>query len=171
MEFFIAIEFMKGTAGKIAATVFVGLGIVVFTIALTDPGWAQNKSRAAPPAAPARVSGARTTNLAMLPPKTATAAAIAPYILRDTDTDSPGTNNVTRIVTITAAVGGTPPIVLQWEVDHGSGFEFIAGATNATFRIGNAQVADSGLYTLFATNAAGHLHTTSVPLIVTEVED
>jgi hypothetical protein len=91
--------------------------------------------------------------------------------VKDTATDSPGTNNVTRIVTITAEVGGSAPLVLQWQVDHGHGFESIAGATNPVFRIGNAQIADSGLYSLFATNAAGQLHTTPVPLVVIEVED
>ena len=98
-------------------------------------------------------------------------APVAPYIVKDTDNDSPGTNIVTRIVTLTAEVGGTPPIALQWKVDRGNGFEEIAGATNATYRIGNAQVVDSGLYTLFATNSAGAIQTTPVPLKVTEGED
>ena len=34
---------------------------------------------------------------------------IAPFIIRDTATDSPGTNIVTRLVTLTAQVGGSPP--------------------------------------------------------------
>jgi hypothetical protein len=100
-----------------------------------------------------------------------TVRSVAPFIVRDTSSDSPGTNNVTRIVTITAKVGGSPPPARQWKVDHGHGFETIAGATNEIFRIGNAQPADSGLYSLFATNAAGQIHTTQVPLVVIEVED
>lgn len=95
----------------------------------------------------------------------------APFIIQDTDTDSPGTNIVTRIVTITAKVAGTPPVARQWKVDHGRGFVAIPGATNATFRIGNAQVSDSGLYALFATNSFGGTNTTPVPLIVIEGVD
>lgn len=97
--------------------------------------------------------------------------SVAPFIVRDTSTDSPGTNIVTRIVTITAEVGGSLPIALQWKVDKGNGFVEIPGATNVTFRIGNAQVVDSGYYSLFATNSAGGTNTAPVPLIVTEGED
>jgi hypothetical protein len=99
------------------------------------------------------------------------AGGTAPFIVQDTDTDSPGTNIVTRIVTITAKVAGTPPVARQWKVDHGRGFVTIPGATNATFRIGNAQVSDSGLYSLFATNSFGGTNTTPVPLIVIEGVD
>jgi len=97
--------------------------------------------------------------------------SIAPFIVRDTSSDSPGTNIVTRIVTITAEVDGTQPVGLQWKVDKGYGFVAIPGATNASFRIGNAQVADSGLYSLFASNSVGNTNTTPVPLIVIEGED
>src|SRR5580658_10083134 len=75
--------------------------------------------------------------------------AVAPYIVQDTDNDSPGTNIVTRIVTFTAEIGGTPLPALQWKVDKGAGFVNVAGATKTTLRIGNAQVSDSGLYALF----------------------
>jgi hypothetical protein len=95
----------------------------------------------------------------------------APFIIKDTDNDSPGTNIVTRIVTIKAEIGGTPPFALQWKVDRGHGFESIPGATNATYRIGNAQVSDAGLYSLFATNDFGHISTTPAPLIVSEGVD
>lgn len=91
--------------------------------------------------------------------------------MEDTETDSPGTNMVTRIVTFKAQVGGTPAPLLQWKVDHGKGFEAIAGATRSTYRISNAQVTDSGSYSLFATNSAGNISTTSVPLYITEGED
>jgi hypothetical protein len=97
--------------------------------------------------------------------------AVAPFIVRDTDNDSPGTNIVTRIVTFSAEVGGAPPPVLQWKVDKGNGFVDVAGATRASFRIGNAQVSDSGFYSLFATNSAGGTHTTPQQLSVTEGED
>src|SRR5207247_1485031 len=45
-----------------------------------------------------------------------------PFIRTDTATDSPGTNLVTRVVTLRAEMGGTPPLVLQWKVDKGAGF-------------------------------------------------
>jgi hypothetical protein len=93
-------------------------------------------------------------------------AGAAPFILQDTDNDSPGSNFVTRIVTITAAIGGTPPLALQWKINRGSGFEPIADATNAIYRIGNAQPEHNGYYALFATNLVGHIHTTPVRLIV-----
>lgn len=98
-------------------------------------------------------------------------SSVPPHIEKDTTSDSPGTNRVTRIVTFEAEVSGTPPPALQWKVDKGNGFVVIAGATNATYRIGNAQVSDTGHYALFATNSAGHVLTTPVPLIVTEGED
>lgn len=94
-----------------------------------------------------------------------------PFVAKDTDNDSPGTNIVTRSVTIRAEIGGTPPVALQWKLDRGHGFEDIPGATNATYRIGNAQVSDAGFYSLFATNAFGHVNTTPVPLIVSEGVD
>jgi hypothetical protein len=118
---------------------FAGLGMVGLFLTLTQPAHAQNSDR-----------------------------SIAPFIVKDTDNDSPGTNIVTRIVTLKAEVGGTPPLSLQWKLDKGHGFEDIPGATNATYRIGNAQVSDAGFYSLFATNAAGHINTTPVPLIVSE---
>ncbi|HTR42188.1 MAG TPA: immunoglobulin domain-containing protein [Pseudomonadales bacterium] len=97
--------------------------------------------------------------------------AVAPFIVQDTENDSPGTNIVTRIVTFSAEIGGTPPPALQWKVDKGNGFEVIGGATNAIYRIGNAQVSDSGFYSLFATNSAGGIHTAQQQLVVTEGED
>ena len=98
--------------------------------------------------------------------------AAAPFIITDTTTDSPGTNLVTRVVTLTATIGGTPPIFLQWKVDKGSGFVAVsASSTNSVFTISNAQVADTGLYALFATNCAGSIKTTPVPLVVIEGVD
>ena len=121
---------------------FAGVGLVALIFALNHPAHAQNNIR-----------------------------PTAPYIVKDTDNDSPGTNIVTRVVTIKAEVGGTPPVALQWKLDKGHGFEDIPGATNATYRIGNAQISDAGFYSLFATNAAGHINTTPVPLIVSEGTD
>ena len=133
---------MKITFNKIITAVFTGLGLAALITALADTGRAQNQGD-----------------------------SVAPYIVKDTDNDSPGTNIVTRIVTIKAEIGGTPPFALQWKVNRGNGFESIPDATNATYRIGNAQALDSGLYSLFATNDFGHISTTPAPLIVTEGED
>lgn len=124
---------------KIINIFFASLGMVALILMFTHPAHAQNSDR-----------------------------PIAPYIVKDTDNDSPGTNMVTRVVTIKAEIGGTPPIALQWKLDKGHGFEDIPGATNATYRIGNAQVSDAGFYSLFATNAAGRINTTPMPLIVSE---
>jgi hypothetical protein len=95
----------------------------------------------------------------------------APFIIKDTDNDSPGTNIVTRIVTFKAEIGGTQPLQLQWQVDKGNGFVDIPGATNALYRIGNAQVEHNGFYLLTATNSLGGLRTTPQQLIVSEGVD
>jgi hypothetical protein len=79
---------------------------------------------------------------------------------------------VTRVVTLTATIGGTTPIFLQWKVDKGSGFVAVsASSTNSVFTISKAQVADTGVYALFATNCAGSIKTTPVPLVVIEGVD
>ena len=132
----------KISFNRIIPALFIGLVIVALVVVSVIAGRAQDKGESA-----------------------------GPYIVKDTENDSPGTNIVTRIVTLTAEVGGEPAPALQWKVDKGSGFEDIAGATNQIYRIGNAQVVDSGLYALFATNSAGAIQTTPVPLIVTEGED
>jgi hypothetical protein len=97
---------------------------------------------------------------------------VAPFIVADTTSDSPGTNLETRVVMFSAVVGGTPPIFRQWQVDHGTGFVPVSpAATNDGFRISNAHVTDTGRYALFATNAAGSLRTTPVPLVIVDAED
>jgi len=162
---------MKIATNKTITVVLVGLGILVLIIALTYPGLAQPKIQPAAQTADTKEPVAKIENAGQTPATVPPSVAGDPFIVKDTDNDSPGTNIVTRVVTITAEIGGNAPISLQWKVDKGNGFEDIPGATNAIFRIGNAQVVDSGLYSLFATNSAGHLNTTPVPLIVTEGED
>jgi hypothetical protein len=163
---------MKITPNNIVAIVFSALGIVGLIMAISDPGRAQNKYQTtAAPAADRTVAAAAFSNDAQAAATSPPVASVAPFIVDDTETDSPGTNMVTRIVTFKAQVGGTPPPRLQWKVDHGKGFEAIAGATRATYRIGNAQVTDSGSYSLFATNSAGSISSTPVPLYITEGED
>lgn len=118
------------------------------------------------PAAEHSAIGSTPTNLLSIAP-----AFVAPFILQDTVNDSPGTNIVTRIVTFTAAIGGTPVPALQWKIDKGTGFVNIVGATNENLRIGNAQVLDSGSYALFATNSAGGIHTTPQSIAIIEGVD
>jgi hypothetical protein len=162
---------MKITANKMMPPVFAGLGIAVLIVASINPGHAQNQVQPAAPIVDGSKLVSPTASAVTTSPKTSQTAIVAPFIVKDTDTDSPGTNMVTRIVTFTAEVGGAPPPTLQWAVDHGKGFEAIAGATKPTFRIGNAQVTDTGLYALFATNSVGGIQTRPVPLFVTEGED
>jgi hypothetical protein len=97
---------------------------------------------------------------------------LAPRIIVDTTTDSPGTNLETRVVTLSAEIRGTPPLLLQWKVDKGSGFVPVAAsATNSTLTISNAQVEVSGFYALFGTNSAGSVTSTPVPLVVRQATD
>jgi hypothetical protein len=117
---------------------------------------------AAPPVATRATPGIRAGN----PPQQ------RPFIIADTTTDSPGTNLVTRIVTMKAEIGGTPPIVLQWKVDKGMGFVPVsATTTNPVLVLTNALISDTGRYSLFATNSAGGTNTTPVPLVVVEGVD
>jgi len=174
---------MKITATKIVAAIFTGLGIGILVIAATSHGRAQNRVQPSAPLANEKEPVAKTDIVSRPAPEAVPVAAVksapqvppaaggAPYIVKDTDNDSPGTNIVTRIVTITAEVDGEQPIALQWKVDKGDGFVDIPGATNAIYRIGNAQVSDSGFYSLFATNSVGGISTTPQQLIVTEGED
>jgi hypothetical protein len=159
---------MNTSAKKITAALF-GLGILALIIGLTS--WGRSQIRPAMQIESPKEPDSQTDNASPSSPKIRPVAAVAPFIIRDTDTDSPGTNIVTRIVTMTAEVGGTPPPARQWKVDHGRGYEPLAGATNAIFRIGNAQILDSGFYSLFATNSAGSIQTTPQQLVVTEGED
>src|SRR5205814_2035993 len=77
-------------------------------------------------AAIAFVALTRKSRLGSLP-------AVAPFIVADTVTDSPGTNLATRLVKFTADLGGTAPIFKQWKVNKGGGFvDVSASATNAT---------------------------------------
>jgi len=161
---------MKITASKAIPLVLAGLGIAVLIITVTRPGVAQPEIQPAAQNADTKKPVAKNENTGAAA-NVPSSVAGDPFIVKDTDNDSPGTNNVTRVVTLTAEVGGTEPIELQWRVDKGNGFEDIPGATNATFRIGNAQVVDSGLYSLFATNSVGDLQTTPVPLVIIEGED
>ena len=91
-----------------------------------------------------------------------------PYLSLATDTTaSPSTNYVGSAVTLSASFGGTQPITNQWEVNTGSGFVPLTGATNTTLKLTNLQLTDSGAsYALFASNVAGSSNSTPVTLTV-----
>jgi PKD repeat protein len=92
--------------------------------------------------------------------------ATLPFISLATDisADSPATNYVGRTVTLSAAITGTAPITNHWAVNKGSGYVSIANATNSTLILTNAQVSDSGIYELVATNSAGSTNTSPLTL-------
>jgi hypothetical protein len=106
-------------------------------------------------------SGTRIDNFtvtSLAPPPSISIAA-------DTTSDSPATNYVGRTVVLSAGIAGTAPITNQWKVNKGAGFVNVPNATNATLTLANAQISDSGIYKLFATNSAGSTNTS--PLTVT----
>ncbi len=154
---------------KIAITCGLALAGIAFLLLVWRSDRAQPKTHFGLEASPApHLPPAQTCPSAL----SSAAPPVAPFIVTDTATDSPGTNLVTRIVTFTAAIGGTPPIFLQWKVDKGSGFEAVSrSATNSVFTISNAVIANTGLYALFATNCVGGTKTTPVPLVVVEGVD
>ncbi len=84
----------------------------------------------------------------------------------DTTCDSPLNDYVGRTLTFSAAFAGFPKPSLQWEVNKGSGYLPITGATNSTLTLADMQTTDSGQYALLATNAAGNLTSTGLMLNV-----
>jgi len=73
--------------------------------------------------------------------------------VKPTITSSPanlGVTNGSRVV-FTAEAVGTAPLKYQWRRNGAT----LAGATNATFTINNAQAANAGTYTLVITNLYG----------------
>jgi len=84
----------------------------------------------------------------------------------DTTSDSPATDYVGRNVTFSASFAGYPTPALQWEVDYGSGYVNVPGATNSTLTLAGVQTTNTGNYALFATNLAGALNSTPVSLTV-----
>jgi PKD repeat protein len=102
---------------------------------------------------------------------------VPPSLYLATDTTAiPSTNNgvstnvqsyVGRNLTFSASFGGAQPMTNQWEVNTGSGFVPLTGATNATLTLTNLQLANSGAsYALFASNSAGASNSTPVTLTV-----
>jgi len=93
-----------------------------------------------------------------------TTPALFISLATDISADAPTTSYVGRTVTLSAGIAGTAPITNQWAVDKGSGFVSIANATNSTLILTNAQISDSGIYKLFATNSAGSTNTSPLTL-------
>ncbi len=68
-------------------------------------------------------------------------------------------------VTFTAAATGTPAPAFQWL----KGGSAIAGATNPSYTLASAQLADAGSYAVVATNSAGNLTSVAAQLTVNPV--
>jgi hypothetical protein len=104
-------------------------------------------------------AGSATSNAAQL---TVTVAnpAVAPAF-----TTQPAAQSVTvgTGFTFSAAASGTPAPTYQWMKDSSS----IAGATTATYAMASAALADTGLYTVVASNSAGTATSTAAALNVT----
>jgi PKD repeat protein len=83
----------------------------------------------------------------------------------DISADAPATNYAGRTVTLSVGIAGTAPITNQWQVDTGSGFVPVAGATNTTLILTNAQVANSGAYQLLSSNSAGATNSSALSLV------
>ncbi len=79
-------------------------------------------------------------------------AASAPFLTADT-TPAAVSRYVGGYVTFNAAFDGNHPIAYQWQVDGGSGYTNIPGATATSLTISNLQFANAGAYQLTATNS------------------
>src|SRR5947207_10637589 len=100
---------MASTNRKIAIICGLALAGLIFFTLTRHSGRAQTNARL-------KLEGASVDDLTaaqqiqnvrsdQLPP-------VPPSIVTDTTTDSPGTNLATRVVTLTAGMGGTPPLFL-----------------------------------------------------------
>ena len=95
-------------------------------------------------------------------------AASAPFVTSDTAPNS-ATCYTGGTVTFTATFDGNHPITNQWQVDKGSGYVSITGATNTTLTLTNLQFSDAGNYRLAATNAIGDNASTAATLTVNDI--
>ncbi len=106
-------------------------------------------------------SGTTTGEVALLTVN----AASQPVVVTDT-TPNPASRFIGGTVTFSASFTGTMPISYQWQVDKGTGPTNIVGQTNITLTLTNLQVADSGSYSLYATNILGPNSSTPATLTV-----
>ena len=95
-------------------------------------------------------------------------AATAPFVTSDT-APSAVSRYTGATVTFTAAFDGNHPITYQWQVDKGSGFTNIVGATNTSLALTSLQLSDAGNYRLAATNSIGDGASTPATLTVNDV--
>jgi hypothetical protein len=97
-------------------------------------------------------------------------AASGPVLVTDTAIN-PAFTTVGNTVQASAAFTGTEPIFYQWRfTDANNVTTTIAGATNSTYTISSAQIANTGDYSLVASNAVGGASTvTSTPARLTVV--
>jgi hypothetical protein len=94
-------------------------------------------------------------------------AATIPFIVTDT-TPASWSGYTGGAVTFNAAFDGNHPIAYQWQVDKGSGYTNILGATNTSLALINLQFSDAGSYQLTATNSIGGTVSTAAGLIVND---
>jgi autotransporter-associated beta strand protein len=90
-------------------------------------------------------------------------AASAPVVTANTTITASGVF-VGGNTTMSAAFTGTPTITYQWMFNNGSGAVAILGATNTTYSLSNAQLANSGAYYLAASNGIAPYITDSAPV-------
>jgi len=90
------------------------------------------------------------------PPNAAPAFATQPQVPAGQGVVAGGT------ITLNASASGTPAPTYQWRKDGTP----IAGATGASLTLTNLQVADSGTYTVVATNSAGNVTSSAAVLTV-----
>lgn len=92
--------------------------------------------------------------------------ASAPSI---TTQPSDKTAAVGKTATFSVTAAGTPLPTYQWQIDRGSGWDDIAGATERTYTTGAVTLANDGYYyRVVVTNAAGHVTSQSAALHVVE---
>ena len=95
-------------------------------------------------------------------------AATVPLVIADT-APNPVTRYTGGSVTFTATFDGNHPITNQWQVDKGSGYVNLAGATNTSLTLTNLQLSDAGNYRLAATNTIGDSASSAATLTVNDI--
>ncbi|WP_309621707.1 autotransporter domain-containing protein [Novosphingobium sp.] len=110
-----------------------------------------------------RVTGAGGTSATSAADQFTYISAVAPAV---TTNPSNQTVNAGGTATFTVAASGTPTPTVQWQVDSGSGFANIAGATSTTLSFTAAGSQSGNAYRAVFTNTAGSANTTAATLTV-----